>query len=57
MTERQVVRMLESIPKFDSYSSYNSSFEKGKNNIEYSLYDTDTNKSINAVEILYPFFI
>ena len=28
MTERQVVRMLESIPKFDSYSSFNSSFEK-----------------------------
>ena len=28
MTERQVVRMLESIPKFDSFSSYNSSFEK-----------------------------
>ena len=28
MTERQVVRMLESIPKFDSYSRYNSSFEK-----------------------------
>ena len=28
MTERQVVRMLESIPKFDSYSSYNLSFEK-----------------------------
>jgi len=28
MTERQVVRMLESIPKFDSFSSYNSTYEK-----------------------------
>jgi len=28
MTERKVIRMLESIPKFDSYSRYNSSFEK-----------------------------
>ena len=28
MTEKKVVRMLESIPKFDSYSSHNRSFEK-----------------------------
>ena len=28
MSERKVVRMLESIPKFDSYSRYNESFEK-----------------------------
>ncbi len=28
MTEKRVVRMLESIPKFDSYSRYNTSFEK-----------------------------
>lgn len=28
MSERQIVRMLESIPKFDSFSSFNMSFEK-----------------------------
>ena len=54
MKEKRIVKMLESIPKFGTYSQYNSNLEKifKSNNLKYLIEKLKNQKDISGISLL-----
>ena len=54
MKEKRIVKMLESIPKFGTYSQYNSNLEKifRSNNLKYLIEKLKSRKNISGLSLL-----